>query len=252
MLSALATAAFFAAAGSSLALTPPPPADVLSPPSCHGDKSCESVFYSTLVQGDVSTWASNVSTDPFYQTPSNFSAYKPGELVRWQKLVTVQSDGSGGPGNSTWAVPETTSLSRFMFVSEDENGKPIPSTAFALLPYANPAGDGSPLKTIAWTRGTIGVQRQCAPSDRSDLWYSWQGPFNLATVGAVIGPDFSGLGTDIPGGFRYEAGALHATDTSNAIKAARAHLGNLITKVRHPPARKPEAASKRAEHAPID
>lgn len=168
-----------AMAGPSMTISPPPASGILYPPSCKRDKACQEAFYKTMVQDDYSAWVTNVSADPFYTTPHNISLLKPGSVIRWDEVIKIHADDNNSPTNTTWAIPDTTSLSRFMFVSEDENGKPIASSAFALLPFSNTKGDNSPLPTVAWTHGTSGTQRQCGPSNRDDLWYSWRGPFFL-------------------------------------------------------------------------
>ncbi|KAF4965145.1 hypothetical protein FSARC_7012 [Fusarium sarcochroum] len=54
------------------------------------------------------------------------------------------------------------------------------------------------------------------------------GPFAIAQQGyALIAPDYAGQGCDIPQGFMYESGALHAHDTSFTTQAARKALGGL-------------------------
>ncbi|KZZ91852.1 hypothetical protein AAP_03071 [Ascosphaera apis ARSEF 7405] len=203
-------------------------ADDKWPSTCN--KKCQQEVEASL-KTEQSQWViSNVTKDPFYKTPKNIEQLEPGDIVRWQDLINVQGVKEGMPSNMTWQIPEGTSLSRFMFVSEDENGKSIASTAFALLPFTNVNGSSSPMNTIAWSHGTSGIQRVCGPVNNNQLWYSWAGPFFLASSGfAVIAPDYSGLGSEIPGGFRYEAGRLHATDVSNSIKAARKHFKSNIT-----------------------
>lgn len=191
---------------------------------------CQAIVKAAL-QSELAELASNVTTDPFFQTPNNFSSYSSGEVVRWQDLIKVQAEGAGSPANTTFAVPMSMSLSRFMYVSEDINGTKIPATSFVLLPYTSSAGTNATLPTIAWTHGTYGIGRQCASSNNAELWYSWEGPFALAQAGyAVIGPDYSGLGTEIPGGFKYEAGWLHAIDTTYAVQAAQSRMSSKISK----------------------
>ncbi|UZP45064.1 hypothetical protein NXS19_012876 [Fusarium pseudograminearum] len=85
--------------------------------------------------------------------------------------------------------------------------------------------------TLVWTHGTAGGTRQCAPTNHRGLYYEWQAPFELVLQGyVVIAPDYAGQGSDIPEGFMYESGALHAGDVSFGLQAARKALGNKITK----------------------
>ncbi|KAF2010400.1 alpha/beta-hydrolase [Aaosphaeria arxii CBS 175.79] len=122
------------------------------------------------------------------------------------------------------------SISRLLYVTEDIDRKPIPASAFVLLPYNKP-DPNKPLNTLVWTHGTAGWGRKCAPSNHKDLYYEWQGPYALATAGyAVIAPDYAGQGSDIPQGFMYEAGFLHAADVAYGLIAARQVIGELLSK----------------------
>ncbi|KAH8425081.1 alpha/beta hydrolase [Aspergillus melleus] len=191
------------------------------PGNCDAD--CQTSF-KTALAGEQAQWVRrNVSADPFYDSPKNLSAYAAGDVVRWEELPPAIV-------SKEWSLPPGTTLSRFLYMSEDLNGRPIPVSGFVLLPYANPAGDDGPLQTVAWAHGTAGGTRQCAPSNHRALYYSWEGPFTLVQQGyAVIAPDYAGQGSDIPQGFMYEAGALHAADISFAIVAARKVLRRRIS-----------------------
>lgn len=124
------------------------------------------------------------------------------------------------------------SLSRFLYMTEDMERKPIPASAFVLLPFSaqTPSCNSKVFKTIAWAHGTAGRARQCAPSNHRQLYYGWQAPLFYASSGyAVVAPDYAGQGTDIPGGFRYEAGYLHAADVAYALVAARKVIGDILS-----------------------
>lgn len=115
-------------------------------------------------------------------------------------------------------------------MSQDVDGNPIPATAFALIPYSNPFNQGTAFRTVAWAHGTAGIHRNCGPSNHRGLYYEWGAPFSIAQAGyAVIAPDYAGQGSDIPSGFLYEAGFLHAHDTSFAVQAARKAPGLALT-----------------------
>ncbi|KAF0324608.1 putative secretory lipase [Colletotrichum asianum] len=154
------------------------------------DADCESAIRKSLVY-DTSNWVNvDVTLDSFYSNPSNLSDYAVGDLVKWQDITATQA-------SKIWTIPAGMSLSRFFYMSEDIDG----------------------------------IQRQCAPTNHKALYYEWEGVFPLAQAGyAVIAPDYAGLGSDIPQGFMYEAGALHAADVSHALKAARAALGERLSK----------------------
>ena len=193
------------------------------PSNC--DVSCQSSFNASIAQMSSAWLSQNVSGDPFYANPTNLSDYQAGDIIRWEDISATAfvTDGYG--------TPPATSLSRVLYMSEDIDGNQIPASAFVLLPYSNFNGDGAPLRTLVWTHGTAGITRQCAPSNFANLYYSWEGPFILVQQGyAVIAPDYAGQGSDIPQGFMYEAGAMHANDVTFLLKAAWAKLGDRITK----------------------
>ena len=192
------------------------------PANC--DVACQASVNATMAEMSSAWISQNVSTDPFYANPTNLSSYKAGDIIRW---VDIPSTAFIADGYST---PPATSVSRVLYMSEDIDGNPIPASGFVLLPYTNFNGDGAPLRTVVWTHGTAGISRQCAPSNFDNLYYSWNGPFMLVQQGyAVLAPDYAGQGSDIPQGFMYEAGALHALDVSFLLNAARTKLGNRIT-----------------------
>ncbi|KAL0940536.1 putative secretory lipase [Colletotrichum truncatum] len=185
---------------------------------------CEAAFREALVV-DTRNWVNvDVTLDSFYSNPPNISDYSVGDLVKWQDITGTQAA-------RIWAIPAGMSLSRFFYMSEDIDGKPIPATAFALIPWSNPQGNDKPFRTLVWTHGTAGYTRQCAPTNHRSLYYEWEGPFALAQAGyAVIAPDYAGQGSDIPQGFMYESGALHAADVSHGLQAARKALGDRLSK----------------------
>ncbi|KAF3040105.1 hypothetical protein E8E12_007504 [Didymella heteroderae] len=186
------------------------------------DVACQAAF--KQVQAiEASSWVSkNVTLDTFYSTPSNITGAKPGDLLRWE-------DFSHDVVNTNFTPPAGMSISRFLYMTEDIDRKPIPASAVLLLPYNKPCDD-KPFNTAVWTHGTAGRIRNCAPSNHKDLYYEWQGPYALAQAGyAVIAPDYAGQGSDIPQGFMYEAGYLHAADAAYGLVAARKVIGDLLS-----------------------
>ncbi|KAK2678793.1 Alpha/Beta hydrolase fold [Fusarium oxysporum f. sp. vasinfectum] len=194
----------------------------LQPNQC--DVTCQLAYRKALAL-ESSRWVNqNVSTDDFYSNPSNLSDYSAGDLVKWENVPADQA-------SKRWTLPGGVSMSRFFYITEDIDGKPIPATGFVLTPYSNPLGNDKPFRTLVWTHGTAGGTRQCAPSNHRALYYEWSGPFALVQQGyVVIAPDYAGQGSDIPQGFMYESGALHAGDVSFGLQAARKALGKRITK----------------------
>ncbi|GKU08723.1 unnamed protein product [Fusarium langsethiae] len=187
------------------------------------DVECQTAYRQALA-GEANRWVNqNITTDDFYSNPANLSSYSVGDLVKWDDVPSDQV-------SKRWTLPGGVSMSRFFYMSEDINGKPIPATGFVITPYSNPLGKDKPFRTVVWTHGTAGGTRQCAPSNHRALYYEWEGPFALSQQGyVVIAPDYTGQGSDIPQGFMYEAGALHAADVSFGLKAARTVLGDRIT-----------------------
>jgi alpha-beta hydrolase superfamily lysophospholipase len=186
------------------------------------DAACQIAFQRAL-QIESSSWVSkNVSVDEFYSTPANSTHAKPGDLLRWEDL-------SRAVVNQNFTPPAGMSISRFLYMTEDIDRKPIPASAFILLPYKKP-DPTKPLNTLVWTHGTAGRIRNCAPSNHKDLYYEWQGPYSLAQAGyAVVAPDYAGQGSDIPQGFMYESGFLHAADVAYSLVAARTMTGDLLS-----------------------
>ncbi|KAL8297197.1 hypothetical protein RB597_006329 [Gaeumannomyces tritici] len=187
------------------------------------DAACQAAFGNALAR-EKANWATqDFEHDPFFTTPANATGARPGDILRWQEIPA-----SAMRTNFT-AIPGGMSLTRFMYVTEDIDRKPIPTTAFALMPLSRP--ESGVFKSLVWTHGTAGRSRHCAPSNQKNLYYGWGGPLLLAAGGyAVIAPDYSGQGSDVPGGFRYEAGHIHAADVAYALVAARKVMGTYLSK----------------------
>ncbi|KAJ1323089.1 hypothetical protein MN608_11943 [Microdochium nivale] len=184
--------------------------------------------YQAALKTETRLWATpNFSTDRFYDTPANATGAKPGDLLRWEDISTERM------GTNFTGVPGGLSVSRMIYMTEDMDRKPIAASAFILLPYSLATyGDTAATKfrTLAWAHGTTGNKRQCAPSNNQNLAYGWEAPIFYANNGyAVIATDYAGMGTQIPGGFQYEAGFLHAADIAYSVIAARQMIGHLLT-----------------------
>lgn len=191
------------------------------------DAACIAEFKEAL-NGEEADWAAkNFLDDPFYYTPENTTGAQPGDLLRWEDLTSDQLA-------ANWTkIPDGMSLSRMIYMTEDIDRNPIPASAFILLPYSAAtveSPNATVFRTIAWAHGTSGYSRQCAPSNNQELWYGWEAPFFYASNGyAVIATDYAGMGTDIPGGFQYEAGYLHAADIAYSLVAARKMIGCMLS-----------------------
>ncbi|KAF5719490.1 secretory lipase [Fusarium mundagurra] len=186
------------------------------------DATCQIAYRQTLAM-EAERWVNqDITTDPFYSTPSNASKYSTGDILKWEKITSEQA-------YRRWTVPAGISLIRFFYMSEDIEGKPLPATGMVLIPYSNPQGN-KPFRTVVWTHGTAGGTRQCSPSNHRALLYGWSAPFALALAGyVVIAPDYAGQGSEAQG-FMYMAGTLHAADNSLSVKAVRKAMGSKITK----------------------
>ncbi|KAL5614031.1 hypothetical protein FOVSG1_003094 [Fusarium oxysporum f. sp. vasinfectum] len=188
------------------------------------DAACQLAYRQVLAM-EAERWVNqDITTDPFYSSPSNMSKYSTGDLIKWEKVPSDQA-------YRRWTVPAGISLTRFFYMSEDITGKqPLPATGIVLTPYSNPLGKDKPFRTVVWTHGTAGGTRQCSPSNHRALLYGWSAPFALALAGyIVIAPDYAGQGSEAQG-FMYEAGILHAADASSSVQAVRKALGSKITK----------------------
>ncbi|KAF5686224.1 secretory lipase [Fusarium denticulatum] len=205
---------------SALAAPQSPPTYANEPNRC--DATCQIAYRQVLAMEEERWVNQDITTDPFYSTPSNVSKYSTGGILKWEKIPAEQA-------YRRWTVPAGISLTRFYYMSEDIEGKPLPATGIVLIPYTNPQGN-KPFRTVVWTHGTAGGTRQCSPSNHRALLYGWTAPFALALAGyVVIAPDYAGQGSEAQG-FQYEAGILHAADASLSVQAVRKALGSKITK----------------------
>jgi pimeloyl-ACP methyl ester carboxylesterase len=190
------------------------------------DAECQAGIQAVF-EAESRLWVNDIISDSFYSTPANITGAVPGDVLRWEDIPTGQL-------TTNWTIPASLTLSRFMYVTEDINNKSIPATAWVLLPFHHTLqtpGEPGKLRTLVWTHGTAGRSRLCSTTNNKGLYYDWKAPFILAESGyAVIAPDYAGQGSDIPQGFMYEAGFLHAADVAYSVIAARKVIGNLLSK----------------------
>ena len=59
------------------------------------------------------------------------------------------------------------------------------ASGVVLVPYGTPPKDGWPL--LAWSHGTSGVARVCAPSLMTSLFYNWEGLYAYVILGYAVG-----------------------------------------------------------------
>ena len=164
-----------------------------------------------------------VSDDPFYSAPTGSANDPPGTLLK----VELQTD------TSKYMLPPATTLSRFLYQSENLQGSPVPASAFVLWPLLPRVLKDGKYPIVAWAHGTAGVHKNCAPSNTKNLWQHWLAPFPLALQGyVVVAPDYAGLGVaktadgqDII--HQYTANPAQANDVVFAVEAAQKAFSNL-------------------------
>ncbi len=142
---------------------------------------------------------------PFY-TDSSGGSQAAGTLVRTERFAD-------------YALPAGVSAYRILYHTRTAADLDSLATAVVLLPYGSPPKDGWPL--IAWSHGTSGVARGCAPSLMKSLFYNWEGLFEYVMLGyAVVATDYAGLGT--PGRHAYLDMESNGMDVIQSVPAARA------------------------------
>ncbi|HXQ45794.1 MAG TPA: lipase family protein [Caulobacteraceae bacterium] len=148
---------------------------------------------------------------PFYATPANLAATKPGALLRQE-------------GFRLYVLPHGARAVRILYHSLDATGRDVAASAVVLIPAGAPPRGGWPI--IAWAHGTSGVARQCAPSLMKDVYYGEEGLFPMVRAGyAVVATDYHGLGTEGP--HQYVNKIAQAYDVIYSIPAARAAVSAL-------------------------
>jgi pimeloyl-ACP methyl ester carboxylesterase len=186
---------------------------------------CQVAIQSTF-DAESKLWVNDIISDAFYSTPANVSGAVPGDILRWEDVSESQL-------TNNWTIPAGLALSRFMYMTEGIDNEPLPATAWVLLPFhhtLSTPGEPERLRTVVWTHGTAGRSRLCSTTNNKGLYYDWKAPFILAESGyAVIAPDYAGQGSDIPQGFMYEAGFLHAADVAYSVIAARKAIGGILS-----------------------
>jgi len=142
----------------------------------------------------------------FYDTPSDLSSSKPGDLLRSEKF-------------SDYILPPGATAVRILYRSLDAEGRPVATSGVVLIPAGKAPAEGWPI--IAWAHGTSGVARQCAPSAMKDVYYGDEGLKPMLKAGfAIVATDYHGLGTQGP--HQYVNKTAQAYDVIYSIPAARA------------------------------
>src|SRR5215813_5696750 len=147
---------------------------------------------------------------PFYTTPPG-SAGEAGSLVRAEPATDL-------------GLPSGVTATRILYHTRTASNADTLASGVVLVPYGKPPKDGWPL--LAWSHGTSGVARMCAPSLMKSLFYNWEGLYEYVTLGyAVVATDYAGLGTE--GRHAYLDMLSNATDVIHSVPAARAAVPDL-------------------------
>src|ERR1700732_228380 len=151
---------------------------------------------------------------PFYQKGEVQIPDEPGSLVRAEAA-------------KEYALPPGITATRILYHTRTAGGKDTLASGVVLVPYGQPPEGGWPL--LAWSHGTSGVARACAPSLMKSLFYNWEGLYEYVLMGyAVVATDYAGLGTE--GRHAYLDMLSNGTDVINSIPAARAAVPKLSEK----------------------
>jgi alpha-beta hydrolase superfamily lysophospholipase len=146
----------------------------------------------------------------FYASPRSVP-WRPGTLVRAEPF-------------KDYRLPAGVSAVRILYHTRTASGEDALASGVVLLPYGRPPPGGWPV--LAWSHGTSGVARACAPSLMKSLFYDWEGLFQYVALGyAVVATDYAGLGTE--GRHAYIDMESNATDVVHSVRAARAAVAAL-------------------------
>lgn len=140
---------------------------------------------------------------PFYATPNPLPG-GPGTHIR-DEVVDGFVDGA-----TTYRV---------LYVTSDHRGQPTTSSGLVIVPDGEAPAGGRPV--MAWTHGTIGIARRCAPSLLPGDVYAPLIPGLAGFLEAgfvVVATDYAGLGSEAVKG--YLVGAESAYSTLDSVRAA--------------------------------
>jgi pimeloyl-ACP methyl ester carboxylesterase len=144
-------------------------------------------------------WARPTRPDPFYQVPG--PPAQPGVLLR--------SEGFSR------GVPSGARAWRILYTTTRADGDPALASAIVLLSLRAPK---TPRPVVAWTHGTTGVDRGCAPSLLDDPFANVPALRQLIEEGWLyVATDYVGLGTDGP--HPYLIGEGEGRSALDAVRA---------------------------------
>ena len=173
---------------------------------------------------EQSTFANGpVVQDGFYTVPQGTASAKPGTMLKVEEVSNI----------SAYSLPSGTSLSRFVYQSENLQGEPIPVSGYILWPYLPRIQPDGRCQVVAWAHGSTGLYPNCAPSNNKILSSHWMAPYTLALQGyVVVATDYAGLGVGKrPSGeeiiHQFMAHPAAANDVVYAVEAAQSAFETL-------------------------
>ena len=129
-------------------------------------------------------------------------AQQPGQLIAADPVVDTPD------GMQAWRVRYWTT---------DGSGRPREVTGMVVAPRE--AIPREPRRVIAWTHGTWGISRKCAPSLSSNFWQVTPALDAVRAGNVVVAPDYAGLGS--PGMHPFLVGVDTARSVIDGVRAAR-------------------------------
>jgi len=161
--------------------------------------------------GEEMDAARALSLTPFYSAEGLKTDFAPGTLARSEPA-------------SDFALPPGVTAIRILYHTRTARNQDAIASGVVLVPYGRAPKGGWPV--LAWSHGTSGVARACAPSLMKSLFYNWEGLYEYVLMGyAVVATDYLGLGTS--GRHAYLDMLSNGTDVINSVPAARAAVPDL-------------------------
>jgi alpha-beta hydrolase superfamily lysophospholipase len=169
------------------------------------------LFAPSEAAGEATDAQRALSLRSFYGRQEVRMEAEPGTLVRSEPA-------------QDFALPPGVTAFRILYHTRTADNRDTLASGVVLVPYGRPPKGGWPL--LAWSHGTSGVARTCAPSLMKTLFYNWEGLYEYVTLGyAVVATDYAGLGTE--GRHVYLDMLSNGGDVINSVPAAHAAVPNL-------------------------
>ena len=152
------------------------PGVILAPQPLAGGAN---LFALSRQAGEEIDAARALSLTQFYATEAPKTETATGALVRSETATD-------------YVLPPGITAARILYHTRTANNVDAIASAVVLAPYGQPPAGGWPL--LAWSHGTSGVVRECAPSRVKLLFYNWEGLYEYVLMGyAVVATDLSFL-----------------------------------------------------------